>query len=215
MITIIDYNAGNIGSVARACSEIGTQSKITSNPSDVTSADRIIFPGVGAAPSAMESMKTMGLDKALRYAFDNKVPILGICLGSQIILDSSEEGNQPCLGLIPGITVRFKTQDMSIKIPHMGWNEAEVVQSHPLLEGIREGDEFYFVHSYYPRPAYKKYIYCISNHGEDFCSALGYRNLFATQFHPEKSGRLGLQLLERFSGWDGRVDDIEIRVKRD
>jgi glutamine amidotransferase len=215
MITIIDYNAGNIGSVARACSEIGTQSKITSNPSDVTSADRIIFPGVGAAPSAMESMKKMGLDKALRYAFDNKVPILGICLGSQIILDGSEEGNQACLGLIPGITVRFKAQDMSIKIPHMGWNEAEVVQSHPLLEGIREGDEFYFVHSYYPQPADEKYVYCISNHGNDFCSALGYRNLFATQFHPEKSGRLGLQLLERFSKWNGHEDDIEIRVKRD
>ncbi len=215
MITIIDYNAGNIGSVARACSEIGTQPKITGNPSDITSADRIIFPGVGAAPSAMESMKKMGLDKALKYAFENEIPILGICLGTQIILDSSEEGNQPCLGLIPGITVRFKTTDKTIKIPHMGWNEVEVVQPHPLLEGIKEGDEFYFVHSYYPQPANEKYVYCISNHGENFCSALGYRNLFATQFHPEKSGHLGLQLLERFAKWDGQVDDIEIQYKRD
>lgn len=205
MITIIDYYAGNIRSVERACSEIGVSSSITSNPVDVISAERVIFPGVGAAPSAMESMKKMGLETALKQAFKNKIPILGICLGAQIILDSSEEGNQVCLGLIPGVTVHFNLRDRLLKIPHMGWNEVRVVQSHPLLDGINQGDEFYFVHSYYPQPADKNHIYAVSNYGNDFCSALGYKNLFATQFHPEKSGRLGLQLLERFTKWDGTI----------
>jgi len=205
MITIVDYYAGNIRSIERACSEIGVPSTVTSNPADVTGAERIIFPGVGAAPSAMESMKITGLDIALKQAFNSEIPILGICLGAQIILDSSEEGNQECLGLIPGVTVRFNLRDKLLKIPHMGWNEVRVVQSHPLLDGIKEGDEFYFVHSYYPQPTDKNHIYAVSNHGNDFCSALGYRNLFATQFHPEKSGRLGLQLLEHFAGWDGTI----------
>jgi glutamine amidotransferase len=205
MITIIDYFAGNIRSVERACSEIGVKSTVTSNPVDVISAERIIFPGVGAAPSAMESMKKTGLDTALRQAFNNETPILGICLGAQIILDSSEEGNQKCLGLIPGVTVRFNLRDKLLKTPHMGWNEVRVVQSHPLLDGIKEGDEFYFVHSYYPQPSNKNHIYAVSNHGNDFCSALGHKNLFSTQFHPEKSGRLGLQLLERFVRWDGTI----------
>jgi len=205
MITIIDYYAGNIRSVERACSEIGVTSTVTSNPADIDNAERIIFPGVGAAPSAMESMKRTGLDIALKQAFDKGIPILGICLGAQIILDSSEEGNQDCLGLIPGKTVRFRIKDNLLKIPHTGWNEVTVVQPHPLLDSIKEGDEFYFVHSFYPQPAEKENIYAVSNHGNDFCSALGYKNLFATQFHPEKSGRLGLQLLKLFARWEGYI----------
>jgi glutamine amidotransferase len=205
MITIIDYNAGNIRSVQRACAEVGVPASVTSDPAAVARAEKIIFPGVGAAPSAMAYLEKTGLDKAIKSAFNTGVPILGICIGAQIVLDSSEEGPQKCLGLVPGKTVRFRLKDRRLKIPHMGWNEVTVTQSHPLLEGIQPGDEFYFVHSYYPQPADKKNVYAIASHGGEFCCALGSKNLFATQFHPEKSGRLGLQLLERFARWDGNV----------
>lgn len=205
MITIIDYNAGNIRSVQRACTEIGIPATVTSDPAVVAGAEKIIFPGVGAAPSAMAYLTKKGLDTALMSAFKAGVPILGICLGAQIVLDSSEEGPQKCLGLVPGKTVLFKLKDKLLKIPHMGWNEVTVTQPHPLLDGIRPGDEFYFVHSYYPQPAAEKNVYAVSGYGGDFCCALGSRNLFATQFHPEKSGRPGLQLLERFARWGGSL----------
>ena len=205
MITIIDYNAGNIRSVQRACAEVGVKAIVTSDPTKVARAERIIFPGVGAAPSAMEHLIKTGLDNALKNAFKAGTPILGICIGAQIILDSSEEGNQKCLGLVPGKTVRFRLKDKLLKIPHMGWNEVTVTQPHPLLDGIQPGDEFYFVHSYYPQPGDKKDVYAVSSHGGDFCSALGSRNLFAMQFHPEKSGRLGLRLLGRFARWVGTL----------
>lgn len=205
MITIIDYDAGNIRSVQRACSEIGVRSVVTCDGANVVNAERIIFPGVGAAPSAMEYLRRTGLDIALRQAFETGVPILGICLGAQIILESSEEGDQACLGLVPGTTIGFKLQDKLLKIPHMGWNEARVVQPHPILDCIKQGDEFYFVHSFYPQPAEEKNIYAVTHYGNDFCSAVGCKSLFATQFHPEKSGRFGLQLLERFVKWDGMI----------
>jgi glutamine amidotransferase len=204
MITIVDYNAGNIRSVLRACAEVGAEAEITNDPRKVQKATKIIFPGVGAAPSAMEYLTQTGLDIALKYAFKEGVPILGICIGAQIILKESEEGTQPCLGLVPGKTVRFKLTDKTLKIPHMGWNEVKVVQPHPLLEGIKAGDEFYFVHSYYPQPADTKNIYAVADYGGDFCCALGYKNLFAAQFHAEKSGRLGLDLLARFVKWEGK-----------
>ena len=204
MITIVDYNAGNIRSVQRACAEVGVEAVVASDPGDIEKAQKIIFPGVGAAPSAMEYLTKTGLDKALKKAFDSGTPILGICIGTQIILESSEEGDQACLGLVPGKTVRFRLKDKLLKIPHMGWNEVKVMQSHPLLEDIEEGDEFYFVHSFYPKPSSEENVYAVTEYENDFCSALGYKNLFATQFHPEKSGRLGLQVLERFSRWEGK-----------
>ncbi len=203
MITIIDYNAGNIRSVLRACKEVGADAFITSDPKLVAKATKIIFPGVGAAPSAMAYLKKTGLDKAIKDTFQTGVPILGICIGAQIILDSSEEGPQKCLGLVPGKTVRFMLKDKSLKIPHMGWNEVKVVKPHPLLNGIKAGDEFYFVHSFYPQPKDKQNVYAVADYGGEFCCALGYLNLFATQFHAEKSGRLGLALLERFTKWEG------------
>ncbi|OGO20366.1 MAG: imidazole glycerol phosphate synthase, glutamine amidotransferase subunit [Chloroflexi bacterium RBG_16_50_11] len=204
MITIIDYNAGNIRSVLRACAEAGAKAITTSDPKIVAKAAKIIFPGVGAAPSAMVYLTKMGLDTALKNAFKAGVPVLGICLGAQIVLNSSEEGPQKCLGLVPGKTVRFKLKDKSLKIPHMGWNEVKVVKPHPLLDGIKPGDEFYFVHSFYPQPVAKQNIYAVADYGGNFCVALGYKNLFAVQFHPEKSGRLGLQMLERFTRWEGK-----------
>ena len=155
MITIIDYDAGNIRSVQRACSEIGSSSFATREPASVLDAERIVFPGVGAAPSAMEYMRRTGLDVVFRQAFEAGVPILGICLGAQIILESSEEGDQACLGLLPGKTLHFRLRDNLLKIPHMGWNEVKVRHFHPLLSSIEKGDEFYFVHSFYPQPAKK------------------------------------------------------------
>jgi glutamine amidotransferase len=204
MITIIDYNAGNIRSVLRACKEVGADAKITSDAKLVAKASKIIFPGVGAAPSAMVYLKETGLDAAIKDAFKAGVPILGICLGAQIVLDGSEEGPTKCLGLVLGRTVRFKLKDKTLKIPHMGWNEVKVVKPHPLLDGIKPGDEFYFVHSFYPQPAKNENINAVADYGGDFCCALGYKNIFATQFHPEKSGRLGLALLERFMRWEGK-----------
>jgi imidazole glycerol-phosphate synthase subunit HisH len=205
MITIIDYGAGNIRSVLRACAEVGTAATISGEPKVIAKAERIIFPGVGAAPSAMKYIKKMRLDDTIINAFESGVPILGICIGAQVALERSEEGNQKCLGLIPGKTVRFKLKDKLLKIPHIGWNEVKVVQSHPLLEGIKPGDEFYFVHSFYPQPAKAGNVYAVADYGGDFCCALGDKNLFATQFHPEKSGRLGLELLARFARWDGTL----------
>jgi imidazole glycerol-phosphate synthase subunit HisH len=203
MLTIIDYGAGNIRSVQRACAEVGLQAVVSADAKLITKAEKVIFPGVGAAPSAMANLKKSGLDKVIVDVFKAGTPFLGICIGAQVVLESSEEGPVKCLGLISGKTVRFKLKDKALKIPHMGWNEVKVVQPHPLLKGIKPGDEFYFVHSYYPQPADKKNIYGVADYGGDFCCALGYKNLFATQFHPEKSGRLGLELLARFAKWDG------------
>ena len=204
MLVILDYGAGNIGSVQRACAETGIQSVITANPADLKKAERIIFPGVGAAPAAMENLIRTGLAEALKQVFLSGTPILGICLGAQVVLDSSEEGDTPCLGLIPGRTVRFKIKDKSLKIPQIGWNTVKILQPHPLLEGIDKEDEFYFVHSYYPRPVRKDNIYAVSDYGGEFCCAVGNKNLFAVQFHPEKSGRFGLSMLQRFAKWDGK-----------
>jgi glutamine amidotransferase len=184
---------------------MGIKSVITANPADLKDAERIIFPGVGAAPTAMENVTRTGLAAALKEAYAAGIPILGICIGAQIVLDRSEEGDTPCLGIIPGTTVRFKFQDKSLKIPHIGWNSVKATQPHPLLEGIDKEDEFYFVHSYYPQPAKKENIYAVSDYGGEFCCAVGNKNLFAVQFHPEKSGRFGLQMLKRFAAWDGKA----------
>ncbi len=205
MITIVDYNAGNIRSVQRACNEIGVKSIITQDPETVVQSERVIFPGVGAAASAMETITRTGLDEALKETVKKGTPVMGICIGAQIILENSEESNTQCLGIIPGSTVRFKLQDPALKIPHMGWNGIEVLKPHPVLEGIQNGDEFYFVHSYYPNPTNKKYVYAVADYENPFCCALGNENLIATQFHPEKSGRFGLQILDRFSKWNGVV----------
>ncbi|MCG8333686.1 MAG: imidazole glycerol phosphate synthase subunit HisH [Proteobacteria bacterium] len=202
MITIVDYDAGNIRSVKRACNQVGIESIISKDPDEVIKAEKVIFPGVGAAASAMETLKRRGLDQAFKEVVAKGVPTLGICIGAQIILERSEESDTECLGLIPGQTKRFDLTDPSLKIPHIGWNGVNVTKSHPLLEGIENGDEFYFVHSYFPNPSSEQDIYAVSEYEKPFCCALGKDNLFATQFHPEKSGRFGLELLRRFSSWE-------------
>ena len=205
MTVIVDYDAGNLRSVQRACAEVGVRAEITNDAERVRAAERVIFPGVGAAGSAMRSLRARDMDGALTEAVAGGTPVLGICLGLQISLDRSEENDQATLGLIPGRVRRFALADPALKVPHMGWNEVRVVRDHPLLEGIAPGDEFYFVHAYYPVPQDDGVVCAVADYEGDFCCALGSANYFATQFHPEKSGRVGLRLLERFARWDGRA----------
>jgi glutamine amidotransferase len=204
VITIVDYQAGNLRSVKRACDATGLSAVLSRDPDVVARASKIIFPGVGAAKRAMEVLRESGLDQALVAAYRAGTPILGICLGSQIILERSQEGDVDCLGLIAGETKRFLPSDATVKVPHMGWNEVAVTAPHPLLRSLEPGDELYFVHSYYPAPAREADVYATSDHGGPFCCALGQNNLFATQFHPEKSGRVGLKVLESFARWEGQ-----------
>jgi glutamine amidotransferase len=202
MIAIVDYNGGNLRSVKRACDAVGIEAVFTQDPSVVARADKIIFPGVGHARSAMDTLVRTGLGEAIREAFARGTPILGICVGAQLVLDGSEEGPTDGLHLIAGMTRRMQPGDRSQKIPHIGWNEVRPTQRHFLLEGVKPGDEFYFVHSYY-LDAEPSAVFAVSDHGASFCCAIAKDNLFATQFHPEKSGRLGLALLQRFADWNG------------
>jgi imidazole glycerol-phosphate synthase subunit HisH len=203
MLAIVDYNAGNLRSVKRACDAVGLDSDFTQDPEVIARADRVIFPGVGHALSCMEALRASGLGEAIVTAFGRGTPILGICVGAQLLLETSEEGPTPGLDLIPGTTRRFRLADPSLKVPHIGWNEVKTSQGHPLLEHVQPGDEFYFVHAYFPDPSEARHVFATSDYGGGFCCAIGRDNLFATQFHPEKSGRVGLQLLERFSRWNG------------
>ena len=203
MIAIIDYKAGNLTSVRLAFETIGAEARITSDPAEIRAADRILFPGVGAAASTMENIRASGLVGILRERIDAGTPFLGICMGMQVLFDRSEEdGGVPCLGFLPGAVKRFIPRAHEDKIPEMGWNQAKIVRPHPLLDGIPDGSDFYFVHSYYVDPARAEDVVCTTEHaGTVFCSMAGRGNLAATQFHPEKSGKIGLKLLENFVHW--------------
>ncbi len=210
MIAIIDYKAGNLKSVERALRKLGFACRITHDGEEILHSERIVFPGVGAAGKAIDDLIHLGLDNVLSQAFDAGKPILGICLGAQIILDKSEENNTPCLGLIRGEVKLFPSPLVSaegerLKIPHMGWNGLNVIRRHPVLEGIMPSDEFYFVHSYYPVPALDQFVIGTTDYGFEFPSTIGYKNLIAMQFHPEKSGVPGLKILKNFCTWDGRI----------
>jgi glutamine amidotransferase len=201
MITIVDYKAGNLTSVKRALDSLGIESRISADPDLVRRAERIIFPGVGHAGTAMSVLKAHGLDAALIEAVRSGTPTLGICVGCQIILTHSEEGDTLGLDLIPGDCLRFRVESQGLKVPHMGWNAVSVTRPHPLLAHLRPGDEFYFVHSYYPRPTREEDVYATCDYGLSFAAAVGRDNLFAVQFHAEKSGPLGLRLLANFAKW--------------
>ena len=201
-ICIVDYDAGNLRSVQRACAMAGMTAEICADPERLRHAERVIFPGVGAAGSAMASLTARGLGEALLEVFNLGRPVLGICLGLQISLEYSEENDPTTLGLIPGRVRRFKFDQPELKVPHMGWNEVKAVQPHPVLEGIEAGDEFYFVHGYYPDPLDKAHVFALTEYEHEFASAVGCDNYIATQFHPEKSGRVGLRLLQKFAEWN-------------
>ena len=206
MIAIIDYDAGNLASVFRAVSHLGFACRITKDIHEIQTAERIIFPGVGAAGAAMESLQRSGLDVVIKDAFAEGKPILGICLGSQIILTHSEENSTLCLGILDGIVRTFAPDHQSedgqkLKIPHMGWNGIHIEKSHPLLSSVGPEDEFYFVHSYYPDPKDPDTVIAMTDYGISFTSIVGLNNLFATQFHLEKSGPAGLKILDNFCKW--------------
>ena len=209
MIAVVDYKAGNLRSVERALNRLGVPCAITGDPDAIRSADRVVFPGVGAAGSAVEGLEAAGIDRVLREVADRGTPFLGICLGAQVILERSEENDAACLGLLPGTVTRFPSPLLGpggerLKVPHMGWNGLRRRSNHPVLADVRETDEFYFVHGYYPRPEKEDHVIALTEHGTLFPSVIGTKNLVAMQFHPEKSGEPGLRILERFARWDGR-----------
>lgn len=205
MITIVDYAAGNLTSVKRALDFLGISCEITADAQKVATAEKIIFPGVGHAGFAMKILAERQLATALRDAFSQKTPILGICLGTQIILGHSEETDLPCLGLLPGTCPKFSLQDASLKIPHMGWDAITIKKQHPVLSHFTSETEVYFVHSFYPQPAQESDVYAVCEYETVFPAVIGRHNLIATQFHPEKSGPAGLELLKNFAAWDGAV----------
>ncbi len=209
MIAIIDYRAGNLTSVQRALAFLGRDSVITSSAAEVLAAERIIFPGVGAAGTAMFDLMHLKLDHALLEAYGRGKPILGICLGTQIVMEWSEENQTRCLGIIKGEVLRFpetisESGGRKLKVPHMGWNRVRLIRKHPVFEAIDPQSEFNFVHSYYPGPREPQNILGETLYGMPFASVLTSSNLVAVQFHPEKSGRPGLRLLSNFCVWDGK-----------
>lgn len=201
-VIVVDYNAGNLTSVMNALLHIGVNAKSSSSPDEISKAQRLIFPGVGAAKSAMQTLLHTGIGDAIKAVVKAGNPVLGICIGCQIILDESEEnGGVKTLGLIPGRAVRFKNEP-NLKIPHMGWNQVEFTREHFIAKGIRSGSEFYYVHSYYPKVS-SEYTFATTTYGtQTFPGIIGKDNLVATQFHQEKSGDVGLAMLKNFCNWN-------------
>ena len=204
MIAIIDYGIGNLRSVHNAVSFISPQTKsiVTSDPDVVAKADKVIFPGQGAMPDCVLQLDKRGLKESVIEAASQK-PFLGICLGLQMLFETSEEGNVSGFGLLPGTVKRFQlNKNERIKIPHMGWNKVHLSNTHPMWNKIDSDSRFYFVHSFYAEVTNKSLEMATSSHGEKFTCAIAKDNIFAVQFHPEKSSELGLQLLKNFISWN-------------
>jgi len=208
-IAVVDYGMGNLRSVAKAIEHVAPHLTVTvtSDPEAVTRAARVVFPGQGAMPDCMREMNARGLREAVMDAARRK-PFLGICIGLQMLFESSEEGDVQGLGLFPGRVRRFPADKMAgpdgekLKVPHMGWNEVEQVQSHALWAGIPQGSRYYFVHSYYVDPGAGGLVAGMSSYGLPFTCAVARENVFAVQFHPEKSQAAGLRLLSNFVSWE-------------
>jgi glutamine amidotransferase len=199
MITMIDYGASNIRSAQKAFEAVDGRVQLTSDPEVVRRADKLVLPGVGAFGVGMNALRQGGLDSAVCEAADAGIPLLGICLGMQFLLDESDEmGRFEGLGLIPGRVTRFELDDKQLKVPHMGWNQIEHNESHPLLKAVPSGSHTYFVHSYYCVPANEEDITAVTEYGTPFASIVSRGNVHGIQFHPEKSQKRGLQLLRNF-----------------
>lgn len=194
-IAIVDYELGNLGSLHNALQRLGYPSRITDDAAAIEEASAVILPGVGAAGAAMANLRTKGLDRVLRAQAAQGKPLLGICLGMQVLFSHSEEGDTACLGLIEGGVRRFSSGK---KVPQIGWNQVRAAVPHPLLVDIPDESYFYFVNSYYSDPAERGEIVGVTDYGETFCSVVARANLYAVQFHPERSGDAGLKLLENF-----------------
>jgi glutamine amidotransferase len=199
-IAVVDYGMGNIHSVAKALERVaqGAEVSVTADPEKIRSSERLVVPGQGALPDCMRQLAASGAREAVIEAAGAK-PFLGICIGLQMLFERGEEGDTPGLGLLPGRVPRFKLT--GLKIPHMGWNEVAQRRSHALWAGIADRSRFYFVHSYYPAPADGALVAATTEYGAPFTCAVARDNIFAVQFHPEKSQSAGLQLLSNFVRW--------------
>lgn len=206
-IVVVDYGAGNLRSVARALSHAGVDPLVTEDPEALKGAHGVILPGVGAAGSAMSGLTARRLVDPLRAYVQSGRPLLGVCLGLQVLLSWSEEdGGVECLGLIPGRVVRFPP---GLKIPHIGWNQVNQTAAHPIFAEIPDGADFYFVHGYYPVPDDPAAVIGTTEYGVRFASVIAKANVVATQFHPEKSARDGLQIYQNFANWVSAVANGE------
>ncbi|KDE41333.1 Imidazole glycerol phosphate synthase amidotransferase subunit [Nitrincola lacisaponensis] len=212
-IAVIDYGMGNLHSVAKALEHVqpGVEVRVTADPQQVRDADRVLLPGVGAIRDCMAEIRRLGVDAEVAEAIRSGKPFLGICVGFQALMDSSEEnGGVDCLAEFPG-QVKFFGEDLqdqqgqSLKVPHMGWNQVKQACQHPLWDGIADLSRFYFVHSYYVRLAQAGQVAATCEYGVPFDVALAHKNVFAVQFHPEKSQQAGLKLLQNFLNWDGQL----------
>ena len=199
---VIDYGASNIFSVVRALNSLGASTIIVKKPEDFKNTDKLVFPGQGSMGACLKKLSENNLKDSLIDALNN-YPFLGICLGLQILFSESEESKgEKGLNIFSEKIKKFSEfEDKSIKIPHMGWNQVEISQNHFLLEGIKTNEDFYFVHSFASKEANQNEIYSKTFHGEIFNSAVGKDNIFATQFHPEKSGKSGVKILKNFIDW--------------
>ena len=199
-IAVVDYGMGNIHSVAKALERVarGAEVAVTADPERIRASERVVVPGQGALPDCMRQLAASGALEAVIGAAGAK-PFLGICIGLQMLFERGEEGDTPGLGLLPGRVPRFRLS--GLKIPHMGWNEVAQQRSHALWDGIADRSRFYFVHSYYPAPADRALVAATADYGAPFTCAVARDNIFAVQFHPEKSQSAGLQLLSNFVRW--------------
>lgn len=208
-VAVVDYGMGNLRSVAKAIEHVAPNATlwVTSDPATVAKADRVVVPGQGAMPDCMRELNARGLHDVIIRAAENK-PWLGICIGLQMLFEHSEEGNVGGLDVLAGRVVRFPHEQMlladgsRLKVPHMGWNEVRQLKPHPLWNGIAEDARFYFVHSYYVLPMDQDVVAGQTTYGIPFTSAVSRDNIFAVQFHPEKSAQAGLQLLANFMQWN-------------
>ncbi|BBR52926.1 MULTISPECIES: imidazole glycerol phosphate synthase subunit HisH [Pseudomonas] len=198
MIVIVDYGVGNIASVLNMLKRVGAKAKASNRSEDIEQADKLILPGVGAFDAGMQTLRGSGLVEMLNEQVLNKgKPVMGVCLGSQMLGNGSEEGNEPGLGWVDMDIVRFEKRE-GRKVPHMGWNEVIPQVHHPILTGIDQESRFYFVHSYYMLPRHAENILLTANYDQKFAAAVVKDNIFGFQFHPEKSHRFGMQLFKNF-----------------
>ena len=208
-IVVVDYGMGNLRSVAQALRAVAPDAEviISGQPSDIDAASRVVLPGQGAMRDCMASLRASGVEEALLRASQNK-PMLGVCVGEQMLFDVSAEGDTPGLGLLSGKVVRFELEGRlqadgsRFKVPQMGWNRVKQVRPHALWEGVKDDTYFYFVHSYYVQPDDASLTTGETDYGAPFCCAVARNNIFATQFHPEKSASAGLQMYKNFVHWN-------------
>lgn len=194
-IAIVNYQAGNLRSVQKALEKVGAEAFVTSNPDDILTADGVVFPGQGACDSSMQNLRSRQLDTTIKEAISNGKPFLGVCLGMQLLLQNSDEGDESCLGILNGSVRELPS---TVKRPHMGWNQVQILNNDLLFRDIPQDSFFYFVHSFYADPMQSEVVSGVTDYGIEFCSALSFDNVNAVQFHPEKSGLIGLQIYDNF-----------------